>query len=95
MTSPQAVPTPAAPTSAALRRRVLLTGALTLALYLVLAYLVSTSGLPDSVLLVGVAVLYLAVVRPLMRPVREASRLRRSLAHQAFLDGRAHDGTAR
>jgi hypothetical protein len=34
------------------------------------------------------AALYGVVVRPLMRPVREASKLRRSLAYQAFLDGR-------
>ena len=94
MRSPETVPTSASPTSATLRRRVLLTGALSLAAYLALGYAVSASGLPDAVLLVAVAVLYVVLVRPMMRPVREASRLRRSLAYQAFLDGRAQDGPA-
>jgi hypothetical protein len=76
------------PDPAALRRRVLLTGLLTLALFLASAYVVAMAGLSDAWLLLAVVVLYVLVVRPLMRPVRDASRLRRSLAYQAFLDSR-------
>jgi hypothetical protein len=67
---------------------VLLTGVLTLALFLVAAYLVASAGVGDAWLLLAVVVIYVVVVRPLMRPVREASRLRRSLAYQAFLDSK-------
>jgi type IV secretory pathway TrbD component len=77
---------PVAPDPAALRRRVLLTGLLTLALFLVLAFAVASAGISDWWLVVGMVAVYGAVVRPLMTPVRDASRLRRSLAYQAFLD---------
>jgi energy-converting hydrogenase Eha subunit G len=76
------------PDPAALRVRVLLTAALTLALFLVAAYAVAASGLSGGWLIAAVVVIYLAVMRPLMRPVRDASRLRRSLAYQAFLDSK-------
>ena len=79
---------PATPDPAALRRRVLMTGVVSLALFLLLAYAVAAAGLPDWALLVAVALAYLVVVRPLMRPVREASQLRRRLAYQAFRDGK-------
>ena len=82
---------PGTPDPAALRRRVLLTGLLSLALFLVIAYVVAAAKLPDWWLLVSVAVAYVVVVRPLMRPVRDASRLRRSLAYQAFLDSKDDD----
>jgi hypothetical protein len=71
---------------AALRSRVLLTGALTLVLFLAAAYLVASVGAGDVWLVLAVVVLYVVVVRPRIRPVRDASRLRRSLAYQAFLD---------
>jgi hypothetical protein len=77
-----------APDPVALRRRVLLTGLLTLALFVAAAYVVASVGAGDGWLLLAVVVLYVAVVRPLMRPVRDASRLRRSLAYQAFLDSK-------
>ena len=80
-----------APDPAALRRRVLLTGVLSLVRFLVLAYLVAAAGASDLWLLLGVAVVYVAVIRPLMRPVREASKLRRRLAYQAFREGRERD----
>jgi hypothetical protein len=76
------------PDPAALRRRVLLTGLLTFALFLAAAYTVAAAGVSDAWLLLAVVVLYVVVVRPLMRPVRDASRLRRSLAYQAFLDSK-------
>jgi hypothetical protein len=72
----------------ALRRRVLLAGLLTLGLFLAAAYVVASAGVGDGWLIVAVAVIYVSVVRPLMRPVRDASRLRRSLAYQAFLDSK-------
>jgi hypothetical protein len=80
-----------APDPVALRRRVLLTGLVSLALFLVLAYLVASAGASDWWLLLGMAVVYVVVIRPLMRPVRDASRLRRRLAYQAFREGRERD----
>jgi hypothetical protein len=81
--------TPPDPT--ALRRRVLLAGLVTLVLFLLLAYLTASSGLSDWWLLVGMVAVYGLVVRPLMKPVRDASRLRRSLAYQAFLEQKQKD----
>ena len=80
-----------APDPVALRRRVLLTGIVTFALFLVLAYLVASAGVSDWWLLLAVVVAYVVVVRPLMRPVREASKLRRRLAYQAFLDSKERE----
>lgn len=77
-----------APDPAALRRRVLLTGALTLVFFIVAAYLVASAGVSDAWLLLAVVVIYVVVVRPLMRPVRDASKLRRRLAYQALLDSK-------
>jgi type IV secretory pathway TrbD component len=86
MDQPQVAPDPAA-----LRRRVLLTGLLTLALFLVVAYVVSSAGASDWWLVIAMVAVYGAVIRPLMAPVRNASRLRRSLAYQAFLDRKEDD----
>ncbi len=83
-----AAPDPAAPDPAALRRRVLLTGLISFPLFVVVAFVIASAGLPDWFLLVGVAAVYVAVIRPMMQPVRDASRLRRSLAYQAFLDSK-------
>ncbi|MDT7545014.1 MAG: hypothetical protein QOE99_1124 [Actinomycetota bacterium] len=82
---------PVAPDPAALRRRVLLTGLLTLALFLVIAFVVATAGVSDWWLVIAMVAVYGAVIRPLMTPVRDASRLRRSLAYQAFLDSKDDD----
>ena len=76
------------PDPMALRRRVLLTGVLSFLLFFTVAYVVASAGVGDVWLLVAMVPLYLLVVRPLMRPVRAASALRRRLAYQAFLDGR-------
>jgi hypothetical protein len=89
---------PGTPDPSALRRRVLLTGLVTLSLYLVVAFFLAYLAVPDLYLLPAVVLLYLLVVRPLMRPVREASALRRRLAHQAYRDARSResaDGPAR
>jgi hypothetical protein len=72
----------------ALRRRVLLTGVLTMVLFLTAAYVVSALDVSSGWLLLAVVVLYVAVVRPLMQPVRAATALRRRLAQQAWLDQR-------
>jgi len=84
------VQSPSAPDPLALRRRVLLTGALTLGLFLVLAYVTAALEISGVWLLVAMAGVWLVVVRPLMRPVQEAVRLRRRLAYQAYLEGQAH-----
>lgn len=93
MAADDAVPDPAAPDPSSLRRRVLLTGLLSFPLFVAVAYLVASSGLPDWCLLVGVALVYAVLIRPMMRPVRAASKLRRSLAYQAFLDARTDHET--
>jgi hypothetical protein len=69
-----------------LRRRVLLVGILAFALYICLAWTVYKLGVSDAWLLIGAVLAYLLVIRPLMRPVREALRLRRRLAYQAWLN---------
>jgi len=87
------VQTPAAPDPFALRRRVLLTGVLTLALFLLVAYAVAAQQASGLWLLAAMVVIWLLVVRPLMRPVQDAVRLRRRLAYQAYLDGRQQEGS--
>ena len=72
----------------ALRRRVLLAGVVSLVLFVTAAYVLVAVGASDLWLLAVAVLLWVAVIRPLMRPVREATRLRRSLAYQAWLDSR-------
>ena len=76
------------PNVEALRRRVLLTGLLTFALFFLVTYLLALAGAPDWTILPAAVLGYVLVVRPLMRPVREAVRLRRRLAYQAWLDAK-------
>jgi small-conductance mechanosensitive channel len=87
---PDADPQP--PDPIALRRRVLLTGALALALFLVYGYLLAALQADQLWVLPGTVILYVVVVRPLLRPVRDAVRLRRRLAYQAFLESRENGG---
>ncbi len=82
---------PQVPDTYALRRRVLLTGALALGLFLGYGYLLAALQADQLWVLPGVVILYVVVVRPLLRPVRDAVRLRRRLAYQAFLEQREHD----
>ena len=77
-----------APDTYALRRRVLLVGVVSLALFFVTAYTIAWLEVSDAWLLICMALIYLLVVRPLMRPVREAIKLRRRLAYDAWLDDR-------
>lgn len=79
---------PDAPDTYALRRRVLLTGAVTLVLFVAALVLLDALQAPAPAGLVVAALLYLVVVRPMMRPVREAVALRRRLAFQAWADAR-------
>ena len=74
------------PDSYALRRRVLLTGLVGVVAFLATGWVVAWLGVADAWLLIGMLVIYLAVLRPMLRPVREAIRLRRRLAYQAYLD---------
>ena len=75
-----------APDTFALRRRVLLVGVVSLLLWLALAWTIAWMEVSDAWLLIGTVLLYLLVTRPLMHPVREAVKLRRRLAYQAWLD---------
>lgn len=79
---------PGTPDPLALRRRVLGTGVLTLALFLATAYVITALDVSSLWLVLAVVLLYALVVRPLMRPVHEATALRRRLAYQAYLDGK-------
>ncbi|MGB8651880.1 MAG: hypothetical protein WCD35_14590 [Mycobacteriales bacterium] len=82
------------PDTHALRRRVLVVGLVSLLLFFAVAYAIAWLGVPDAWLLIGMALIYLVVIRPLMRPVREAVRLRRRLAYEAWLaEHRREDGS--
>jgi hypothetical protein len=82
------------PDTYALRRRVLLAGVLSLLLFLAVAYSIAWLEVADAWLLIAMALIYLLVTRPLMRPVRDAIKLRRRLAYEAWRDERGPtDGT--
>ena len=83
-------PTLGVPDTYALRRRVLLTAVVTVLTFLPLAAVVAWMNPPndnkyDGLLIPGLVLIYFAVTRPLMRPVREAMKLRRRLAYSAYL----------
>lgn len=73
------------PDTYALRRRVLLTGLVGLVLFLGLGWLIAWLDVAEAWLLIAMALAYLTVIRPMLRPVREAIRLRRRLAYSAYL----------
>jgi hypothetical protein len=75
----------------ALKRRVLLTGLLALLLFFATGWVVAALDAAGAWFLIALALEYLLVVRPLMRPVREAVKLRRRLAYQAWLDEKGKD----
>jgi hypothetical protein len=79
---------PQPPDPLALRRRVLLAGAVTLLSFFVLGYTITAIGAPPWLLLPALVLVGVLVVRPLMAPVLAANRLRRRLAYQAFLEQR-------
>ena len=74
------------PDTYALRRRVLLVGVISLSLFFATAYSIVWLGISDAWLLIAMALEYLLIIRPLMRPVRDAIVLRRRLAYQAWRD---------
>jgi hypothetical protein len=73
------------PDTNALRRRVLAAGLVGFVLFLAIGWLVAWLEVADAWLLIGMALVYLTVMRPILRPVREAIRLRRRLAYSAYL----------
>lgn len=81
-----------APDTYALRRRVLLTAVVGLTLFLVTSYSIAWLEISDAWLLIAMALIYVAVLRPLMKPVREAISLRRRLAYESYLDEKRHRG---
>ena len=83
---------PQVPDTFALRRRVLLTGVVSLSLFLAYGYVLAWLQASQLWALPGMVILYVVVIRPLMRPVREAVQLRRRLAYQAFLDSKEDSG---
>jgi cbb3-type cytochrome oxidase subunit 3 len=79
------------PDTYALRRRVLLTGLVGFVAFLATGWLVAWLDVADAWLLIGMALVYLTVMRPMLRPVREAIRLRRRLAYSAYLAEKEKD----
>ena len=84
-------PTLGVPDTYALRRRVLLTGLVGLLAFLAIGWLVAWLEVADAWLLIGMALVYLLVMRPMLRPVRDAVRLRRRLAYSAYLEEKQKD----
>lgn len=74
------------PDPQALKRRVLAVGLLSLVLFFATGSLVTWLEVDQAWFLIALVLEYLLVVRPLMRPVRDAVKLRRRLAYQAWLD---------
>lgn len=81
---------PGAPDPYALRRRVLFTAVVTFVVFLPVAYLLTALDVSSAWLLLAMVLLWALVIRPLMRPVRAATTLRRRLAYQAYLAGQQH-----
>jgi len=78
-------PTLGVPDTYALRRRVLLTGLVGFALFLALGWIIAWLEVDEAWLLICMGLVYLLVVRPMLKPVRDAIRLRRRLAYSAYL----------
>ncbi len=78
-------PTLGVPDTYALRRRVLLTAVVAMALFLAIGWVIAWLEVDEAWLLICMALLYLLVVRPMLKPVRDAIKLRRRLAYSAYL----------
>jgi hypothetical protein len=85
-------PTLGVPDTYALRRRVLLTGLVAFGLFLGLGWLVAWLDVAEAWLLIAMALAYVVVIRPMLRPVRDAIRLRRRLAYSAYLAEKERSG---
>ena len=83
------------PDTYALRRRVLLAGVATVAMFVAvtfsLAWLDGFSGRFNFWVVPLMVLVYFLVTRPLLRPVREAIKLRRRLAYSAYLEEKQRD----
>ncbi|MFN2537146.1 MAG: hypothetical protein ABR549_03210 [Mycobacteriales bacterium] len=85
------------PDTYALRRRVLLTALMTVLVFLPFAAFVAWLNGPgddntwDGLIIPGLIAIYFGVTRPMLRPVREAIRLRRRLAYSAYLAEKERD----
>jgi hypothetical protein len=84
-------PTLGVPDTYALRRRVLLTGLVAFLAFLALGWFIAWLEVDEAWLLIGMGLVYLLMLRPMLRPVREAIKLRRRLAYQAWLDEKGKD----
>jgi fatty acid desaturase len=84
---------PDAPDPAALKRRVLLTAVVVLALFLTLGAVADATGGGAPMVIGGFVLIYVLVMRPMMKPVREALALRRALAFRAWQEQRGEDRT--
>ena len=80
------------PDTYALRRRVLLTAIVGLALFFATSYVIAALEISDAWLLIAIGLIYLLAIRPLMRPVREAISLRRRLAYESYLQEKRSHG---
>lgn len=76
------------PDPAVLKRRLLLAAVVSFTVWIAALVLLDALGLGPWFALLAAVVVYAAVVRPMMRPVRDAVALRRRLAYQAFLEQR-------
>jgi hypothetical protein len=65
---------------------VLWTGLLALVLFFATGSFIAWLDVAGAWFLIALVLEYLLIVRPLMRPVRDAVKLRRRLAYQAWLD---------
>ncbi|MDP3714020.1 MAG: hypothetical protein Q8R60_16210 [Mycobacteriales bacterium] len=82
---------PEAPDPYALKRRVLLTAVVTLALFVTLGAVADATGGGPLMVIGGFVLIYAFVMRPMMKPVREALALRRALAFRAWQEQQEHE----
>ena len=91
MTGPAADDDGTRPDPEALRRRVLLAGAVALGAFFVLGYVLTAVGAPPVLLLPALLLVVLLLVRPIMAPVLQADRERRRRAYASFRAAREAD----
>lgn len=82
---------PDAPDPYALKRRVLLTAVVTLALFVTLGAVADAVGGGPLMVVGGFVLIYVFVMRPMMKPVREALALRRALAFRAWQEQKGEE----
>lgn len=82
---------PDAPDPFALKRRVLLTAVVTIALFVTLGAVADATGGGGPMVIGGFVLIYVFVMRPMMKPVREALAIRRALAFRAWQEQQEHE----